>query len=118
MHKSVSANDFPPLTSCMKKPTLSSQDTQNPLATSENSVSNGVGKMEVKIIRGILYKNTEMFGKMDPFVQLEYNKIKQKTPTIDEGGETPVWDHTFTFDIITMTEEDHIILTCWEEDFL
>jgi hypothetical protein len=36
----------------------------------------GVGKLEITIVRGILYKNTEMFGKMDPFVQLEYNKIK------------------------------------------
>ena len=78
----------------------------------------GVGKLEITIVRGILYKNTEMFGKMDPFVQLEYNKIKLKTPTIDEGGETPVWDHTFTLDIVTITEEDHITLTCLEEDFL
>lgn len=118
MHKSVSANDFTPLTSSMKKPTISSQDTQFPLVTQETSVTSGVGKIDITIVRGILYKNTEMFGKMDPFVQLEYNKIKQKTPTIDEGGETPVWDHTFTLDIITMTEEDHVILTCLEEDFL
>jgi len=81
-------------------------------------VVGGVGKMELKIVRGLLYKNTEMFGKMDPFIQLEYNKMKMKTQTADEGGETPVWDHTFNLDIITMSEEDHVTLTCLEEDFL
>jgi hypothetical protein len=59
-----------------------------------------------------------MFGKMDPFVKIEYKKIKLKTPTIDEGGETPVWDFTCTLDIITMTDEDQILFTCLEEDFL
>ena len=43
--------------------------------------------------------------------------MKMKTKTLDEGGETPVWDHTFNLDIITMAEEDHITLTCMEEDF-
>jgi hypothetical protein len=59
-----------------------------------------------------------MFGKMDPFIQIEYNTMKLKTPTIDEGGDTPQWDYTLTLDIITMTEEDHITFTCLEEDFL
>ena len=36
--------------------------------SSTNSASNGVGQLEIKIIRGLLYKNTEMFGKMDPFI--------------------------------------------------
>ncbi len=109
-----SANE---LTSSMKQPSSNSQDSNLPFL-SQQSVVGGVGKMEIKIVRGLLYKNTEMFGKMDPFIQLEYNKIKMKTQTVDEGGETPVWDHTFNLDIITMTEEDHVTLTCWEEDFL
>lgn len=42
-----------------------------------------------------MLRDTEFIGKMDPFVQIEYKGIKNKTKTIDGGGTKPIWNDTF-----------------------
>jgi hypothetical protein len=36
--------------------------------------ADGDGALELTIYRGILYKDTELFGKMDPYIEIKYNK--------------------------------------------
>jgi Ca2+-dependent lipid-binding protein len=36
---------------------------------------------------------------MDPYLVLEYNKIKFKTKVLDKAGKHPVWNETFQFQI-------------------
>jgi hypothetical protein len=43
-------------------------------------------------MKGKLYRDTEMFGKMDPFVSIEFNKNTYRTTTLDEAGKTPIWN--------------------------
>jgi Ca2+-dependent lipid-binding protein len=70
----------------------------------------------VKIIKANLFRNTELFGQMDPFIVVEHNKKKYKTPIIDKGGMTPVWNHSF---IISQTSLDDVIkIICFDEDFI
>jgi hypothetical protein len=33
-------------------------------------------------------------GKMDPYVIISHKGKQYKTPTIDEAGNTPVWNYT------------------------
>ncbi len=41
--------------------------------------ADGDGTLELTIIRGMLYKDTELFGKMDPYVAVVYNNFIYKT---------------------------------------
>ncbi len=41
--------------------------------------ADGDGNLELTIIRGMLYKDTEIFGKMDPYVAIIYNNLIYKT---------------------------------------
>ena len=38
-----------------------------------------IGLLKLKIIEGTLYRDTETFGHMDPFVELEHRGMKYKT---------------------------------------
>ncbi|CAI2374418.1 unnamed protein product [Moneuplotes crassus] len=44
-----------------------------------------------------LYRDTEMFGKMDPFIKFKCGSQKKKTKTHNSGGKNPRWN-----DVITM----------------
>jgi Ca2+-dependent lipid-binding protein len=46
-----------------------------------------------------LTRDIETFGKMDPFVQITYNGNTYKTPTHQDGGKAPKWNHTIEIPI-------------------
>ncbi|TNV83345.1 hypothetical protein FGO68_gene2056 [Halteria grandinella] len=73
-----------------------------------------VGKLYVKIIAGKLLRDTEFIGKMDPFVQIEYKAIKNRTKTIEGGGTKPIWNDTFEIQIQNL--HDDMKLACYDED--
>ena len=50
------------------------------------------GILRVEVIQGWIVKNTEVWGKMDPYVVMKYQKIKYRTRVHDAGGSTPVWN--------------------------
>ena len=60
-----------------------------------NSDSFSMGVLIFKVVQGKLLRNTEFFGQMDPFLQVEINGKTYKTTTIKEGGKNPVWNETF-----------------------
>lgn len=68
-----------------------------PLRESLELKSSQPGLLTIEVLEGKFTKDTEMFGKMDPFVILEYVEegVKYKTYTVDEGGTNPVWNESF-----------------------
>ena len=50
------------------------------------------GILTIKIVRGQLYINTEIFSEMDPFIIMKYKKEKYKTKVLEEAGVNPVWN--------------------------
>ena len=46
----------------------------------------------------ILTRDTEMFGKMDPFVTLVSEQFRVRTNVHENGGKKPVWDRPFNID--------------------
>ena len=49
----------------------------------------------LKIIKGKLSRNTETFGKMDPYVKvLTLNGQEYKSQVHSKGGDNPVWNES------------------------
>ena len=86
------------------------------------------GKLNIKIVSALLERDTEVFGKMDPYVTMAYEvssgeKYKLQTKTHQDGGKTPEWNEEFNFDIRiegwdsrVLSYKDHIIFRVWDED--
>ena len=72
------------------------------------------GHLLVNVLKGKIYRNTELFGEMDPFVVIEYKGSKHQTSTIDEGGVNPVWNQALKFPV--ETQDDLITISCYDED--
>ncbi len=53
---------------------------------------------------------------MDPFAQIIYKGVTYKTPTHEDGGKTPKWNHTFEIPI--ESEDDNILIQCFDEDLV
>ena len=62
-----------------------------------------LGKLAIKAIEAKLLIDTELFGKMDPFLEVEWMGSKFKTPVHQDGGKLPVWNHKFP-DILILKE--------------
>ena len=83
----------------------------------DNSVEKISGALTLNIIEAALTRDTEMFGKMDPYVSIKYLKQKVKTPIKDEAGKKPCWDFVIEFfikdieDIITLDVKDKDVTT-------
>ena len=72
------------------------------------------GLLGIKINTGLLTRNTEFFGKMDPFVQIEIGSQKKRTTTHKNGGKNPNWrGEVLEFDI---TNEQEMKLTVFDEE--
>lgn len=56
--------------------------------------------LEVQVIEANLTRNTELFGKMDPYVKLQVGEeAPQLTKVKEDAGIHPKWDEVFHFDI-------------------
>ena len=61
-------------------------------------------------------RNTEMIGKMDPYVCIEYKKKKYKTDVDNEAGKMPVWNNEIIIPINSL--EDELKISCFDEDLI
>lgn len=52
--------------------------------------------LNLRVCDGKLYRDTELTGKMDPYVSLEIGGQKLKTKVHDNAGKFPKWDQDFT----------------------
>ena len=60
-------------------------------------------------------RDTETFGKMDPYVKIETRMQKFKTSTVNNGGKNPKWtNQSFTIDVKYIG--DDLNLSVWDED--
>ena len=59
----------------------------------------GSGKLQLNVCEARLTRNTEMFGKMDPWAKIELGKLKLRTKTIKNGGTEPCWNETFEIEV-------------------
>ena len=48
----------------------------------------------------VLLQDAELFGKMDPYAILKVGGQVSRTGTASSGGTSPVWNETFSFNVI------------------
>ena len=58
------------------------------------------GHLNIKVVSAVLERDTEVMGKMDPYVTLTYttangSKDKLKTKIAEDAGKTPEWNDEF-----------------------
>lgn len=71
------------------------------------------GVLELQIIKAELTRDTDLFGKMDPYVIVEYvepgmetsQKQRKRTKVCHSQGKTPVWNEFLQFDITSVDGE-------------
>lgn len=64
--------------------------------------------MKLTIVEARLTRDTEFFGKMDPFAVCEYRQQKFKTKVKQNAGKTPVWNEMFTIDVKYIGDDMYI----------
>ena len=72
------------------------------------------GLLEVQLLKGKLTHDTEMLGKMSPYITLVFKDKKHKSKIHYEGGNTPIFEDKFTFDVTSPNEE--IVMRVWDKD--
>ncbi|TNV82543.1 hypothetical protein FGO68_gene12267 [Halteria grandinella] len=74
------------------------------------------GSLQIKVVDGVILRNTDTIGQMDPFVKLELNDFTQVTKVCQEGGKTPYWGEVFEFEVSGMGADFRI--TCLDQDMM
>lgn len=88
---------------------------QQSTGTSDH-IKEGGGTLQITCIEGKLYRNTELIGKMDPYIVIEHQGNKYKTKVIKDGGNHVIWDDTFTLQIHSL--DDQIKISCFDKDMI
>ncbi|TNV80929.1 hypothetical protein FGO68_gene15261 [Halteria grandinella] len=76
----------------------------------------GPQTLRITVIEANLYRSTDIFGKMDPFIQIKYGGKTLSTSIHKKGGKLPVWNETMEFAIISTLDE--ISIHCIDKDLL
>jgi len=67
----------------------------------------------VKPISAKLKRDTETFGKMDPFCRIKVGNFEQETKVHNNGGKFPAWNDLLTFKRI---DENLMTIEVWDKD--
>ena len=69
------------------------------------------GKLSILILEARLTRDTEMFGKMDPYVIIETRMQRIRTATQDDAGKTPSWaNEVAEIDVKYVGDDMHLIV--------
>ena len=69
--------------------------------------------LTVAPIAATIAKDTDLVGKMDPYVTIEVAGKTERTKTVEAGGKTPRWAERFTF---PCNQNDTITLRIYDDD--
>ena len=61
-----------------------------------------------------LTRDTEVLGKMSPYVTMVFKGKKYKSKTMDSAGKTPKWSQKFVFEV--SSADDELMLRVWDQD--
>ena len=72
------------------------------------------GTLALTVIEARLTRDTETFGKMDPYVKISSRQQQFKTNVKNGAGKTPVWNQTFNIEVKYIG--DDLNLEVFDED--
>lgn len=64
------------------------------------------------LVEAKLTRDTEVMGKMSPYVTMVFKGKKYKSKTMNYAGKTPKWNQKFTFEVTDGSEE--VIIRVWD----
>ena len=74
-------------------------------------MSQTAGKLAIMILEARLTRDTEMFGKMDPYVLGETRMQRFRTETQEDAGKTPTWaNEVFNVDVKYIGDDMHLMV--------
>ena len=71
------------------------------------------GNITICVKQANLIHDTELMGKMDPYVVIKMGKIEQATTVKDEAGKQPKWNETFEF---SAKNGDRMEIAVWDKE--
>ena len=74
------------------------------------------GRLNLTVVEAKLIRDTETFGKMDPYCVLNLRGQKYKTNVLDGAGKNPKWNQTF--DIVVHSTADDMTVVVWDEEVM
>ena len=87
------------------------------LISMQNSGEDTQPVLRFQVIEGNLQRDTEKFGKMDPYFLIEDQKKNvYRTPTMQDVGKNPKWNHTLEVPIESLDEILRIAV--YDEDII
>jgi hypothetical protein len=76
-----------------KKFNSSMEKERKMLKSYSKSMSTGIARLTV--VEAVLHKDTEFFGKMDPYFKIYYRNFIMTSRINFQGGKSPKWNETF-----------------------
>lgn len=73
----------------------------------------GPGELVLRPISADISHNTEWFGKMDPYIEFEFEGQNRKTEVCFKGGTNPTWSDSITFN---RTSGNLLNITLWDHE--
>ena len=73
------------------------------------------GTLIIKPLRGILLRDTDIFGKMDPYLVMNYEGHNFKTDICKRSGKFPIWQNEFRF---RFYKSAFLIMKCYDKDYI
>ncbi len=71
----------------------------------------------LKVVQGKIFVDTEMFGQMDPYIEIIHAGQLYKTVLAKNGGQRPIWNSSLEIPKVNI-ENDVFQIRCLESDFL
>ncbi|TNV82123.1 hypothetical protein FGO68_gene1217 [Halteria grandinella] len=94
---------------------------ESPKKEAEKVLLIGPGILKLTFFEAKLTRDTELLGKMDPYVQLKYGTFSEseglRTQTCENGGLFPVWNQSIELQVREQ-ETRAVQIQCWDEDLL
>ena len=72
------------------------------------------GTLIIEVIEGKLERDTEAFGKMDCYVEIQYRDQIKRTTAHKEGGQLPIWNQKLEFQVESLKDDARIL--CFDDD--
>ena len=72
------------------------------------------GRLTITFVEAKLTRDTELVGKMDPYVVLKYREQVLKTKTNKNGGKNPSWNEELELDVKYVGDDCSMTVMDWE----
>ena len=72
------------------------------IAEASSTTAVNIGILSLNVIEAELTRDTETFGKMDPFVKFKYGELEFRTTEKSNAGKKPIWNETFQINVMSL----------------